>query len=68
MFTIRVDKECGCFKRSEFENNIQFDSEDAARKEAEAMVEDMNDTFCRKHEFSLEVSGNEFVIHMESRI
>ncbi len=68
MFTIRVDKECGCFKRSEFENNIQFDSEEAAKNEAEAMVEDMNDTFCRKHEFSLEVSGNEFIIHMESRI
>ena len=67
MFNIRIDKECGCFRRSNFENNIQFDNREDALKEAEAMTEDMNDTFCNKHEFSLEAQGNEFIIIMSAR-
>lgn len=66
MFNIRVNKECGCFKRSDFQNNIKFDNKDDALEEAEAMIEDMNDTFCRKHIFFLEVNGNEFVINMKA--
>ncbi len=28
MFTINVEKECVCFKKSSYDNNIQFDNLD----------------------------------------
>ncbi len=30
MFTITIEKECGCFKKSDFENNRSFENKDAA--------------------------------------
>ena len=26
MYTIQIEKECGCFKKSGFENNMTFDT------------------------------------------
>jgi len=37
MFTINVDKECGCFKRSMYENNQGFHDKDTALTEATTM-------------------------------
>ena len=30
MFTINIDKECGCFKKSDFKNNKGFENKDDA--------------------------------------
>jgi len=67
MFTINVDKECGCFKRSMYENNQNFTSKDAALIEAQAMVQTMNEEFCKKHEFALSGNGATFSIAMSAR-
>jgi len=64
MFTINVDKECGCFKRSMYENNQNFTSKNAALIEAQAMVQTMNEEFCKKHEFALSENGATFSIAM----
>jgi len=66
MYTINVDKECGCFGRSDFENNVAFDSNDDALMKANSMVTHMNDKFCGKHEFSLKEDGNTFKISMQA--
>ena len=66
MYTVNVDKECGCFRRSGFENNETFDSNDNALMKANSMVIHMNDKFCGKHEFSLKEDGNTFQISMEA--
>ena len=34
MFTINVEKECGCFKRSAYDNNMSFESKDDALLQA----------------------------------
>jgi hypothetical protein len=62
MYTIKVDKECGCFKRSAYENNMSFSSKDDALLQATDMVSYMNDKFCGKHDFSLAENGNDFQI------
>ena len=62
MFKINVDKECGCFKRSDLENNIEFQSKDDALTKATAMVDKMNFEFCGKHEFVLSEAGDTFQI------
>jgi hypothetical protein len=62
MFTLNIDQECGCFKRSEFTNNMEFSSKDDALKKATSMVEKMNHEFCGKHKFALSERANTFQI------
>jgi len=64
MYTILVDKECGCFKKSEYENNIQFHSKDDALLEASQMQTYMNSKFCNKHDFVLKEDGDNFLIEV----
>ena len=67
MFTINVDKECGCFKRSMYENNQSFHDKDTALIEASAMLRTMNEDFCNKHEFALAENGDTFQVTMSAR-
>lgn len=62
MYKIVVANQCGCFKRSELENNISFLSKDDALLKAVEMKDIMNDEFCHKHEFQVEELENNFVI------
>jgi xylose isomerase len=67
MFSINVDKECGCFKRSPFENNQAFDNKDDALIEAKRMEAHMNEKFCQRHIFVAEEAGDNFTISMNDR-
>lgn len=62
MFTVNVEKECGCFKRSDFTNNMSFKSKDDALIQALNMTKEMNQDFCQKHEFIMQENGNVFMI------
>jgi len=64
MFKIIVEKECGCFKKSDLENNIEFTSKDEALSQGLKMLNEMNDEFCGKHKFELVEEGNTFLIKM----
>ena len=60
--TITVEKECGCFKRSIYDNNMSFESKDDALMQATMMVQHMNTKFCQKHDFEArEENGNIFI-------
>ncbi len=65
MITVKMEKQCGCFKRSDFKEEQTFDSKEEALKEALAMCEDMNETFCQKHNFSVVEDGDMMIIKME---
>ena len=67
MFTINVDQECGCFKRSDLVNNQSFGSKDDALMKAQSMTSQMNETFCQKHQFTLRENGEKFGIYMSKR-
>ncbi len=62
MYTIKIDKECGCFKKSVYENNMSFESKDDALMQASLMQTHMNTKFCGKHNFELCEDGNDFLI------
>jgi hypothetical protein len=62
MFTLKVEKECGCFKKSDFQNNLQFQSKDDILIEAQKMTNYMNENFCQKHEFIFSENGQDFNI------
>lgn len=65
MFSVKVEKECGCFKRSGMESVKTFHTKDDAMTEAKAWAEEMNETFCQKHNFTIAEEGNELIIKVE---
>ena len=67
MFTINIDKECGCFNRSNMKNNTTFESKDDALIEAKKMETFMNAKFCQRHRFTLSEQGENFQIAMNDR-
>ena len=67
MSTIIVEKECGCFKKSIYENNTSFESKDDALLQANMMVNHMNTKFCQKHAFDLKDDGENLVISVDMK-
>lgn len=65
MFNVKMEKECGCFKRSGMESVKTFDNKDDALLEAKEWAEEMNETFCQKHNFSIIEEGNDLIIKVE---
>ncbi len=65
MITVKMEKQCGCFKKSDFQAEQTFTTKEEALKEALAMCEDMNETFCQKHNFTVEDNGDELLIKVE---
>jgi len=64
MYTIEMEKQCGCFKRSDYNAVENFASKDEALKVALDMCEDMNETFCQKHNFQVAEDGDKLIIKM----
>jgi len=62
MHNILISQECGCFKRSDLENNVSVESKDDALNLAINTKDRMNEEFCGKHEFILSEVANDFVI------
>ena len=65
MITVKMEKECGCFKRSDYEAVKTFESKDDALLYAQELCSDMNETFCQKHVFRVtETADNEMTINL----
>ena len=65
MYTVQMEKECGCFKKSEYSNNTTFDTQQDAYQYANIVAELMNEEFCTQHRFEAQrAEGNNFVIRV----
>jgi hypothetical protein len=65
MYTVQMERECGCFKRSEYTNNKSFEKQQDAYNYANILTELMNEEFCTKHLFVAQRAGdNEFLIRV----
>ena len=62
MITLKLEKECGCFKKSGMKNNLSFSDKDAALMEATRLAAEMNETWCQKHEFSVREEGDDLLV------
>lgn len=62
MYTVTMEKACGCFKKSDYASTQSFESKDDALMEASSLAKEMNETFCKKHNFSVREEGNNFLI------
>ena len=68
MVSVKVEKQCGCFKRSDFELEQSFETMEVAKQKAQKMCDQMNEEFCLKHQFEvLPVSEHEIIIKMYLR-
>jgi uncharacterized FlaG/YvyC family protein len=57
-----ITKKCGCVKKSGIEFPKSFETKEEALKEAKELADEFNETFCHKHEFSVEEDGDKVVI------
>jgi len=63
MYTVQMEKECGCFKKSEYSNHATFETQKDAYHYANTVAEFMNEEFCSTHTFSAHKGeGNDFFI------
>jgi len=63
MYNVYMERECGCFTKSEYENGKSFDNQKDAYNYAHIVTELMNEDFCQKHLFSAyKTEDNNFVI------
>ena len=63
MYTVQMEHECGCFKRSEYASEKSFDNQQDAYKYANIVTEFMNEDFCQKHLFTAyKTEDDQFVI------
>jgi len=67
MYTIEIDKECSCFKKSGFENNMTFESREDMINKARVLECRMNQEFCMKHFFQAVDYGDKIIIHSTLR-
>ncbi|HFU74957.1 MAG TPA: hypothetical protein ENK66_01795 [Arcobacter sp.] len=51
MYTVIMEQECSCFKKSGLTNNNKFNTRQEANNFAKMVAEIMNEDFCSKHTF-----------------
>lgn len=59
-----VDRACGCFRNSDFEQEMEFETIDEALSKANEMCAQMNEEFCSKHTFRSEYVDGNVIIKM----
>jgi len=64
MYKIVVERECGCFKRSDMNAYNEVESKDEALVKSLEMKDAMNNEFCKKHNFEVQEDGDTFKIVM----
>lgn len=65
MYTVQMEHECGCFKRSEYASEKSFENQQDAYNYANIVTEFINEEFCGKHLFFAQKSGdNSFMIRV----
>lgn len=67
MYTIQIEKECGCFKKSGIKNNLTFENREDAHMKAKVLECRMNQEFCMKHFFEAVDYGDKIVIKSSLR-
>ena len=67
MYTIEIENECSCFKKSGLENNMTFETREDMYNKARVLECRMNQEFCMKHYFEAVDYGEKIVIHSTLR-
>lgn len=66
MYKVQIEKECTCFKRSNYKATQYFESEAEALEVATLMAKEMTRDFCKQHAFSVFREEDTFLILLMS--
>ena len=67
MYTVQIEQECGCFKKSDYKSIKSFDNQQDAYNYANIVTEFMNEDFCQTHLFTaFKLEDDNFVIGVSS--
>jgi len=65
MYTVEMEHECKCFKKSEYAREKSFETQKDAYNYSNIVAEFMNEEFCTEHLFEAQRAGdNEFLIRV----
>ncbi len=67
MYTIEIEKECSCFKKSGMDKVMTFETREDMYNKARVLECRMNQEFCMKHFFEAVDYGEKIVIHSSER-
>lgn len=67
MYKVTVQNPCSCFIKRGLNDLQDFASKEEAKEEAEALLHQMQTTFCAKHEFSMIEKFGSFTILTKPR-
>ena len=67
MYKVTVQNACACFLKSGMAEALVFDTKEEAKQEANKMLEKMQSTFCKKHEFSINEQFGDFTVYIKPR-
>ena len=62
MYTVQMEKECACFKKSEYKNHMAFPTQKDAYAYATTVAEFMNEEFCNQHIFSAHKGDGDYFL------
>lgn len=65
MYTVQIEHECSCFRKSEYKSEKAFDNQQDAYTYSKILEELMNEEFCGKHLFfSQKIGANDYLIRV----
>ena len=67
MYKVTVQNTCSCFIKSGMAETSDFNTKEEAKQEANKMLEKMQSTFCKKHEFSVNEQFGDFTVFIKPR-
>jgi hypothetical protein len=68
MYKVKVENVCSCFLKSGMAENLDFDTEEKAQEKAQKMIKNMQENFCKRHEFSINEQFGDFTIYIKDRV
>ncbi|MBD3823059.1 MAG: hypothetical protein IE916_00925 [Epsilonproteobacteria bacterium] len=67
MYKVNIENSCSCFLKSGIPVTQDFETKEAAQKEAESLLRIMKTNFCQKHNFTLSETLGDYTIYIVPR-
>ena len=64
MYSVEVKNACSCAIKRAIADQQQFDTQEEAEEEANRLLQQMRDEFCKKHRFELRNEFGSYVIYI----
>ncbi len=66
MYHVEIKNSCSCARKRALAESESFDSKEEAQEEAERLLRQMQNEFCKKHRFELRHEFGNFTIYILS--